>query len=412
MTRSLIPWIILLLTILLDFYGFTAMKSAFHNSSTKTRNYAYIVYWSLTLYTVIYFSLALIYNFRENSNPTTRFMTGIFMGIFISKLILAIFLLLEDTSRFLSFIFNYVFKPNNSLYTSRRQFLDAVFLGVASMPFFAFIYGMVKTAYDYQLFKIDLPIKDLPDELSGFTIAQISDIHSGSLSDIAALEKAVTTINQLNPDMFVFTGDLVNNKASEYKDFVDVFKNIKAKYGQFSILGNHDYGDYIDWESENIKKENLQTLKQYHKDTNWTILCNENRILDIQGEQLALIGVENWGAKMRFGKYGNLKKAYSGTESVKTKILLSHDPSHWDAEVRKKYKDIQLTLSGHTHGMQFGVENKWFKFSPVQWFYAQWAGLYTEDNQSIYVNRGFGFIGYPGRVGIRPEITLLTLKKA
>jgi predicted MPP superfamily phosphohydrolase len=190
------------------------------------------------------------------------------------------------------------------------------------------------------------------------------------------------------------------------------FKEIKASYGQFSILGNHDYGDYISWETPELKLENFQTLKDYHKQSNWDLLCNENRIIEINGEKLALIGVENWGAKMHFTRQGDLKKAYRGIADIPTKVLLSHDPSHWDAEVRERTTDVQLTLSGHTHGMQFGVENKWFRFSPVQWFYKQWAGLYKEADQHLYVNRGFGYIGYPGRVGIRPEIAELTLVKA
>jgi len=271
---------------------------------------------------------------------------------------------------------------------------------------------MLKTAYDYQIRKITVPIKGLPEKLNGLSIVQISDIHSGSFSQKEPLKKAIQLINQLEPDIFVFTGDLVNNKSSEYTEYIDIFKHIRAKYGQFSILGNHDYGDYVEWETAQSKRENLETLKKYHRDTNWDILCNENRILDIQGEKLALIGVENWGAKMHFKKYGNLQQAYQGAENISTKILLSHDPSHWDAEVRELYQDIQLTLSGHTHGMQFGVENKWFRFSPVQWFYKQWAGLYTENNQHIYVNRGFGFLGYPGRVGIQPEITHIRLVAA
>jgi uncharacterized protein len=410
MTRSLIPWIILIVTLLADFYGFSAVKSAFHNSNEKTKNIAYIIYWSFTVFMVIYFICSLVFNFRENSTPRSRFMTGVFMGIFVSKLILIIFLLAEDMFRGISYLYNH-FQPAANINTDRRQFLDSVFLGIAALPVFAFIHGMIKTAYDYQILKVKVPIVGLPDALVGTTIAQISDVHSGSFSETEPLRNAVESINALNPDIFVFTGDLVNNKAKEYTPYIDIFKNIKAKYGQFSILGNHDYGDYVDWDTDELKSENLATIKQYHKESNWELLCNENRILNINGEKLALIGVENWGAKMHFKKYGNLNQAYAGTESIATKVLFSHDPSHWDAQVRKGFQDIQLTLSGHTHGMQFGIENKWLKFSPVQWFYTQWAGLYSEGSQHIYVNRGFGFLGYAGRVGIRPEITLLELVK-
>lgn len=411
MSRSLIPWIILALALLMDVYGFSAVKTAFQNSTPKIKYTAYAFYGLTTAFVIVYFIMGFVLNFRENSTPFTRILTGIFIGIFVSKLILILFLLIEDISRFIAYLYNILFKPNNSLHTSRRQFLDAVFLGVASLPFAAFLYGMFKTAYDYKIWKVDIPIKNLPDAFNGLTIAQLSDIHSGSFSQIEPLKKAVETINQMKPDIFVFTGDLVNNKAEEYTPYIDIFKNIEAKYGQYSILGNHDYGDYVEWDSEELKRNNFTTLKQYHRATNWDLLCNESRILDINGEKLALLGVENWGATMRFTRQGDLKKAYKGTENISTKILLSHDPSHWDAQTRKKFKDIQLTLSGHTHGMQFGVENKWFKFSPVQWFYKQWAGLYTQGEQHLYVNRGFGFIGYPGRVGIQPEIAVLRLVK-
>jgi len=412
MTRSLIPWIIFTLTLIMDYYGFSAVKSAFRGHTDQTRLIAFIIYWGLTAFVVFYFILGLIYNFRENSTPVTRFMTGIFMGIFVSKLILVLFLLIEDASRFISYLYNLMLRPDNKLHTSRRQFLDSVFLGMAGLPFIAFVHGMLKTAHNYQLWRIKVPIKDLPSALDGLKIVQISDIHAGSFSDKEPLLKAVELINSLKPDLFFFTGDLVNNKASEYKPYIDIFKQIRAKYGQFSILGNHDYGDYIQWDTPELKQENFQTVKDYHKQSNWDLLCNENRIIEINGEKLALIGVENWGAKMHFTRQGDLKKAYRGIESIPTKFLLSHDPSHWDAQVRKYCVDIQLTLSGHTHGMQFGVENKWFRFSPVQWFYKQWAGLYTEFDQNLYVNRGFGYIGYPGRVGIRPEIAELTLVKA
>ena len=411
MTRSLIPWIILTITLVMDYYGFTAVRIAFQASSDRTKTLAYLFYFGLTAFVLIYFILGLIYNFRENSTPVTRFMTGIFMGIFVSKLILVLFLLLEDSTRLFSYTYNILVKPNQKLHTSRRQFLDSIFLGIAGLPFLAFIHGMVKTAHDYKLWKVKVPIKNLPAALEGLKIIQISDIHSGSFSDKEPLKKAVELINSLKPDLFFFTGDLVNNKASEYLPYIEVFKDIKAEYGQFSILGNHDYGDYLEWDTPGLKNENFQSVKDYHRQSNWDLLCNENRILDIRGEKLALIGVENWGAKMHFTRQGNLKKAYRGVEEITTKILLSHDPSHWDAEVREQCQDIQLTLSGHTHGMQFGVENKWFRFSPVQWFYKQWAGLYSEADQHIYVNRGFGYIGYPGRIGIRPEIAVLTLMK-
>ncbi len=211
------------------------------------------------------------------------------------------------------------------------------------------------------------------------------------------------------PDLILFTGDLVNDRADEMKDYMDVFGRLNAPMGVYSSLGNHDYGDYVAWPSKEAKIENLERLKQVHAHLGWRLLMNEHVLLEKSGQQIAVLGIENWGAKGRFPKYGKMSEAYPGTENIPFKILLSHDPSHWDAEVKVKYPDIDLMLAGHTHGMQFGLENPYFKWSPVQWMYKQWAGLYEEGKQKLYVNRGYGFIGYPGRVGILPEITLIEL---
>lgn len=410
MSRVLIPIIVLILIFLMDFYGFTAMKTVFGQSTSRTKWIAYSIYWSTTLYIILFSIYSFSINIRLHSTSTTRFMFGIIVGIVVSKLLLTLLLGIEDFFRFLSFLV-LKFSPNSSLNSSRRQFLDMGFLMISSLPIFAFIYGMVKTAFEYQVFKKEIFFPDLPECFDGFKIVQLSDIHSGSLSKTEPLIQAVQTINAMKPDLFVFTGDLVNNVASEYVPYINIFKEIKAKHGQYSILGNHDYGDYVEWDTEELKQENLNTLKEYQKQTNWNLLINEHVEIEQQDEKIALIGIENWGAKMHFHRYGNLKKAYAGTEKNSFKILLSHDPSHWDAEVREKYKDIQLTLSGHTHGMQFGIETKYFRFSPVQWVYKQWAGLYKEATQQLYVNRGFGYIGYPGRVGIHPEISELVLRR-
>jgi len=219
----------------------------------------------------------------------------------------------------------------------------------------------------------------------------------------------VDMILQQNADIILFTGDLVNDRHNEILEYIPVFNKLKAPMGVYSTLGNHDYGDYVQWESEIAKKENLDKLKQAHATMGWKLLMNEHIVFEKSGEKIALLGIENFGAKGRFPKYGRMQDAYPGTENIPFKLLMSHDPSHWDYQVKKEYKDIDLMLSGHTHGMQFGLENPYFKWSPVQWMYKQWAGLYEEGNQKLYVNRGFGFIGYPGRVGIMPEITVITL---
>jgi predicted MPP superfamily phosphohydrolase len=279
---------------------------------------------------------------------------------------------------------------------------------VGSTLFGTLVYGF-SNKYSYQLKKQKLVYKNLPSSFKGLKIVQISDIHSGSFTDKTAVQAGVTKIMNQKPDLILFTGDLVNDRASEMKDYMEVFSQLKAPLGVFSILGNHDYGDYVHWENSGIKTANLERLKEVHAELGWRLLMNEHVPLERNGEQIALLGIENWSSKGNFPKYGKMEQAYSGTEKYPFKILMSHDPSHWEAEVQKKYGDIDLMLSGHTHGMQFGLEIPGFKWSPVQYMYKQWAGLYEQGDQKLYVNRGFGFIGYPGRVGILPEITVLEL---
>jgi predicted MPP superfamily phosphohydrolase len=270
------------------------------------------------------------------------------------------------------------------------------------------LYGF-SNKYNYKIKKLSLHFPNLPASFKGLKIVQVSDIHSGSFTHKHAVQHGVEKILALKPDLILFTGDLVNNEATEMENYMDVFNQLRAPMGVYSVLGNHDYGDYKTWDSKADKILNLERLKAVHGELGWRLMMNENTLLEKNGEQIALIGIENWSNKARFPKYGDLKKAYAGTESVPFKILMSHDPSHWDAEVRPKYNDIDLMLSGHTHGMQFGVEIPWLKWSPVQYVYKQWAGLYESGAQKLYVNRGFGFIGYPGRVGILPEITFIEL---
>jgi predicted MPP superfamily phosphohydrolase len=249
----------------------------------------------------------------------------------------------------------------------------------------------------------------LPQAFRNLRIVQISDIHSGSFNNKKGVLRGVEKALKLKPDVILFTGDLVNNKADEMEHYMDVFNQLKAPMGVYSTLGNHDYGDYEQWGSKEEKAANLERLKQVHGELGWKLLMNEHVVFERNGDKIALLGIENWSAKARFPKYGKMNEAYAGTENIPFKILMSHDPSHWDAEVIPKYADVDLMLSGHTHGMQFGIELPWFKWSPVQYVYKQWAGLYEEGRQKLYVNRGFGFIGYPGRVGILPEITLIEL---
>jgi hypothetical protein len=256
-----------------------------------------------------------------------------------------------------------------------------------------------------------LTFDHLPKDFEGLKIVQISDIHVGSFKEKEPIKKGIEMINQENADLVFFTGDLVNNKASEMDDFISIFDKIKSKYGVFSITGNHDYGDYVRWESQSAKADNFRYLMKQHEKLGWKLLMNEHKILKIKGIDLAIIGIENYSGLPQFAKYGSLPKAYEGLPKVDLQILLSHDPSHWDVEVRKMFKAIDLTLSGHTHGFQFGIEIPgWFRWSPSKYIFKQWAGLYKEGEQYLNVNRGFGFLGYPGRVGILPEITVIEIK--
>jgi hypothetical protein len=301
-------------------------------------------------------------------------------------------------------------KPQEEINLGRSRFLSQLALALGGIPLFLLTYGMARNPYRYQLVSQKLPIRNLPGALKGLRIVHISDIHSGSFNNASAVARAIDMINDQKPDLVFFTGDLVNNKADEMEPYIDIFKQIKARYGVFSILGNHDYGDYVEWPSAQAKTANLEQLKNTHKQLGWDLLLNENRVLNIQGENIAILGVENYSTLARFPKYGDLSKAYQGTEEAALRLLLSHDPTHWESQILPQFPDIQATFSGHTHGMQFGVEIPgWIKWSPAQYVYKQWAGAYHQEGQWLYVNRGFGFLGYPGRVGILPEITSIEL---
>jgi len=336
-------------------------------------------------------------------------------GLFFAKLIGCVFFLIDDIRRAVQWVAGKLFFSNTegeamqeSTKISRSVFLSWAGMIAGGGLFGSLMYGF-ENKYRYQVRRHQLAFENLPSSFKGFKIVHISDIHSGSFNDKQAVIKGVAKIAKEKPDIILFTGDLVNDMADEMKNYMDVFNQLEAPHGVFSTLGNHDYGDYARWNSAEEKKANLERLKKIHGDLGWRLLMNEFVELKKGDEKIALIGIENWGAKANFPKYGDLKKAYSGTENYPFKILMSHDPSHWDAQVRPDYPAIDLMLAGHTHGMQFGIEIPGFRWSPVQYIYKQWAGLYEEAHQKLYVNRGYGFIGYPGRVGILPEITVLEL---
>lgn len=343
-------------------------------------------------------------------------LTAIVANLF-TKVLLLIFLLMNDLQRLLRWVVKKIslYAQHQPLSTatdiSRSEFLAKAGLVIASVPAIAMGYGIISGAHDYRVRRQVMRFPKLPSSFDGLRIVQVSDIHSGSFFNKTAVKGGVEMILREKPDLVFFTGDLVNNEAAEMKNYFDVFKKIQAPLGVFSTLGNHDYGDYTSWTSAEAKRKNLQTLIHVHKEMGWDLLMNEHRFLERGGDKLAILGIENWGAGKRWPKYGKLDKAYQGTEEAAVKLLLSHDPSHWDAQVKGQYKDIDMAFAGHTHGFQFGIETAGIKWSPVQYAYKQWGGLYQEDNQYLYVNRGFGYIGFPGRVGMPPEITVFELKK-
>ncbi|MEO9964930.1 MAG: metallophosphoesterase [Reichenbachiella sp.] len=406
--------IVLLVYSLLDYYVFQAVKVVTSNFSSSTRVLFHTLYWSLTVLSAIAVVAFTTVDPGKYANLRTFLATAVFMNI-LAKLTAGLFVFADDIVRLGKYAYQGIFQngvasPSTSGGISRSEFLSKSALLAGSVPIAAMSFGILSGAYDYRVRRRTVTLKNLPKAFDGIRIAQLSDIHSGSFYNKTAVSGGIDMLNAEKPDLFLFTGDLVNNESKEVADYLDIFSKVKADAGKFSILGNHDYGDYKSWNSPQAKRENLSHLVQSHRDMGWDILLNEHRYVEVDGERLAILGVENWGAR-GFAKYGNLDIAAKDVEAD-VKILLSHDPSHWDAQIRPEHKDIDLTLSGHTHGFQFGVEIGNFRWSPSQYLYKQWADLYTEGHQHLYVNRGFGFLGYPGRVGILPEITILELKQA
>jgi predicted MPP superfamily phosphohydrolase len=396
----------------LDIYVFQVLQVVLPSSS-KARLAIIIGYWIISVAAMVYvFSMPYV-NYDNWPRWVVSYSRAIVFGLLLSKLLASLFFAVDDIRRGGTWLIGkFVQKPaevaQGGAGITRSVFMSWLGLAVGGTVFSTLVYGF-GNKYRYQVNRMRMSFNNLPAAFKGMRIVHISDIHSGSFTDKEAVEKGIKKILKEKPDMILFTGDLVNDRASEMKDYMEVFSKLNAPLGVYSTLGNHDYGDYVRWDSMEAKKENLEQLKQVHKNMGWRLLLNEHVVLEKGGDRIALLGIENWGAKGNFSKYGKMEDAYPGSEQYPFKILMSHDPSHWDAEVRTQYGDIDLTLAGHTHGMQFGLEVPGFKWSPVQYMYKQWAGLYEAGEQKLYVNRGFGFIGYPGRIGILPEITVIEL---
>ena len=343
----------------------------------------------------------------------TMIVLAIALMVYIPKILLAMIMMTEDVFRVGKGSVTYLAKKKRDqpFIASRRKFVSQLGLGLAAIPFLSVLYGIFEGKYNFKVIKQPIYFPDLPDEFDGFKITQISDIHSGSFDNPEKINYAIDLINEQNSDMILFTGDIVNTHAKEMIPWIETFKRIKKhNYGKFSVLGNHDYGEYVSWPTPEDKETNFQAIKNLYGQIDFELLLNDHTIIEKGAQKIALIGVENWGHN--FKKSGDINKASNGLSNNDFKILMSHDPSHWDYEVQHHEKNFHLTLSGHTHGMQFGIEIPgYFKWSLAQYVYKQWAGLYENKGRYVYVNRGFGFHAYSGRVGIMPEITVIELKK-
>ena len=394
--------VLLAVFFIIEIYVYQAIRNI------TTNNYIRIGYWVFTLlaYGIILYWI-LTFNKASRDHQQIQLMVSAMMIFVLPKLLSVIFLLIGDFTRFVEFGFKY-FTAKENYFPERRKFISTTALAAAGIFSALAIDGIIFGKYRHTVRKVKLRFKNLPENFKGYKIVQISDVHSGSFFNPQKLQKAIDLINEQDADVVLFTGDMVNNYADEFKPFIPLFKSIKAKDGKFSILGNHDYGDYGAWNSREEKAQNIPTLKNYQAEAGFKLLRNENIALEKNGEKIYLLGVENWGIKP-FPQYGDLDKALKGVPEDAIKVLMSHDPTHFDEVVKKHKTHVHLTLSGHTHGMQFGLDLKNIKWSPVKFKYKKWADLYESEGKYLYVNRGFGVIAYPGRVGINPEITVIEL---
>jgi predicted MPP superfamily phosphohydrolase len=403
-----------LLFLVIDYYVFQAVKTVSDDWTPLWKTIARTAFW---VPTVLSFAALFWWTFGDpyGVSATTRnwIITGL-IATYFSKVFAVVFLFIDDLYRGLKWAVSFFYKgPSGDLPgegITRSEFLSKTALVAAAIPFGTMVYGIVSGAHDYRVRRKTIYLPNLPKAFDGIKIGQLSDIHSGSFFNKVAVKGGVEMMLREKPDVLFFTGDLVNNESSEVKDYIDIFNKLKAPLGIYSVTGNHDYGDYHQWASHAAKQKNFKDLIEAHRLMGFDLLMNQHHFLETAGEKIAVIGIENWGER-KFSKYGKLDKAYAGTEEAPVKLLLSHDPSHWDSQVRPLYPDIDVAFAGHTHGFQFGVEIGNIKWSPSQYAYKQWAGLYQEGSQYLYVNRGFGYLGYPGRIGMPPELTIIELKR-
>lgn len=416
--------------ILLDLYLWQAVKVLIKNRPKWYQTFIKVLYWSIPIVIVLSLFLVQFNSGLANNRLVRTYLMGFFFILYASKFVAFLFVVLDDIKRLFIWIWHGIERnllnqkkealeeeleeslESDEKKISRSQFIARAGLVAGAVPFVMLSRGLTSGAYNYQVRRVNLVLPNLPEAFDGLKVLQISDVHTGSFFDKDAVYRGINLIKEQKAHVAVFTGDFVNNRTDEAYEWADMFSEIKAPMGVYSILGNHDYGDYVtDWASPEAKAKNLQDLFDVHKNMGWNLLRNEHVLLEKENKRIGLLGVENWGDRGRFQRFGDIDKAKAGMPNVPVKILLSHDPSHFDSIVSKQHPDIDLTLSGHTHGFQFGVEFGSFRWSPSQYIYPHWADLYKVEKQMLYVNRGYGFLGYPGRVGILPEITVFTLNR-
>ena len=423
MPKYTFQYIFMVMIILADLYLWSSVKKQVFNYRNWLRVLIISIYWLPLGLLAVFFIGSFIVPLIDWSNPIRTYLLGVIFVFYTAKLLPITFLILADLVRVIQKLFlvskkdqrTQIIDANKSEGISRSKFLQYAGFVTGGLVLGTMFTGMLKWAYEFKVIFEKISFAKLPKSFEGFKIVQVSDIHLGSWASPKPLQRAVDIINDIDADVILFTGDLVNYATSEVAGFEEILSQLKAKKGVYAILGNHDYGNYISWPSKASKEQNMTDLYAFFDQVGWKLLRNENEIFHGPDGDIAIVGVENWGASPRFPKYGDLDKALVGAENADVKILMTHDPSHWEKVVIPKNYDIDLSLSGHTHGFQFGLETKDFKWSPAKYMYKHWAGLYEDQNKSgkyIYVNRGLGSIGYPGRIGMLPEITLIELHKA
>lgn len=417
--KSLSRFPIYIIIFLLDLYLWKAFSKSIFSKKDVIKYSLILLYWMPLMLMVCMSLISLFYSLPRKNTPLYTYISGIVLISYTAKIFAAVFIMISDFIRLGQFVWSFnksklkkVIPVDKKNTISRSKFLKKISLLTGGVVLSGMLVGRFKWVFDFKIHRHEIPLNRLPNAFNGFKIVQLSDLHLGSWTSEKPLLELVTMVNDLKADAIVFTGDLVNFSTREAYRYESVLKMFKAKYGIYTILGNHDYGDYVNWESAEKKTENMQQLYDFYKGLGWKLLRNEHTFIKKNKQKIAILGVENWGHHPRFPKLGDVKKAVQNIDPKFIKILLSHDPSHWEKIVSKQHQDIDLTLSGHTHGFQFGIEIPGFRWSPAQYLYKYWAGIYTQNDQVLNVNRGTGFLGYPGRIGILPEITELILTKS